>query len=135
MISILELFANLQSSGITISKSPGKLIGIGNLDQLRKNKIKGRLSNTGAKLAGMKGNLGPKITGIDLRKKEINTAAIKTLPDEKRWEWDCMSHSHYRRKIDTSKFHHKDFLMLVLIKLNWYRYVNSFFQYKLWPPF
>ncbi len=60
--------------------TPGKLIGISKLEQLRKNRVRGRLSSTGAKLADIKGNVGPKEASLDLRKKENDTRAIKTVP-------------------------------------------------------
>ena len=79
MISIFEILANLQNSGISIPKNPGQLIGIRNLAKLRQNKVKGRLSSTAAKLAGIKGNLGPKEVNLDFRKKEIDLKAIKNV--------------------------------------------------------
>lgn len=80
MISLYETIANLQTSGIEIPATPGHLIGIRRLSKLRQNRVKGVLSSTAAKLAGIKGNVGPKETSIDLRKKEYETRAIKTVP-------------------------------------------------------
>ena len=80
MISLYETYANLQTSGIEIPRTPGELIGISRLSKLRQNRVRGRLSNTAAKLAGIEGNLGPKETSLDLRKKENDPRAIKTVP-------------------------------------------------------
>ena len=79
MISIFETLANLQTSGIEIPRNPGQLIGIRRLAKIRQNRDKGRLSSTAAKLAGMKGNLGPKESHLDFRKKEVDLRAIKTV--------------------------------------------------------
>jgi hypothetical protein len=78
MISLVEMMANLQTSGLTIPRNPGELMGV-RLAALRKERVKGRLSSTAAKLAGIKGNLGPKEGSLDLRKKQIETSAIKSV--------------------------------------------------------
>lgn len=79
MISLYETYANLQTSGIEIPRSPGALIGIRRLEALRKDRVRGRLSSTAAKLAGIKGNVGPKEVSLDLRKQENDPRAIKTV--------------------------------------------------------
>ena len=78
MLSLYEMIANMQTSGIQISRNPGELMGVP-LASMRKNKIKGRLSSTAAKLAGMKGNLGPKEASLDMRKRTSDTKAIKDI--------------------------------------------------------
>ncbi len=82
MISLYETYANLQTSGIQIPETPGKLIGIRRLEKLRHQRVRGRLSSTGAKLADIQGNVGPKETSVDLRKRKIDTRAIKSVPRE-----------------------------------------------------